>query len=147
VDTTRGHPAPARTAALTFTGKRSLHLVQFAGPVKPEWYRSLEKTGVQVVDYIPHNAYLVYGDAAALRRWHLAATQPAVQFMAPSECRQNPSPPPAHRPASASADAASAEGWYQIQLVADESANADTLAVLDALKLAPFVRQNAPRST
>jgi uncharacterized protein (TIGR03382 family) len=47
------------------TGKR-FHLVQFAGPILPEWYQQLEATGVQVVTYIPNNAYLVYGDATTL---------------------------------------------------------------------------------
>src|SRR5262245_29683403 len=40
--------------AAAFTGRR-LHLVQFAGPVKPEWHEALRRTGVQVVSYVPHN--------------------------------------------------------------------------------------------
>jgi len=50
--------------AAAFSGRR-LHLVQFAGPVKPEWHDALRHAGVQVVSYIPHNAYLVYGDDTA----------------------------------------------------------------------------------
>jgi hypothetical protein len=46
-------------------GKR-FHLVQFAGPIQPEWYKQLEATGVRVVSYIPNNAYLVYGDATQM---------------------------------------------------------------------------------
>jgi hypothetical protein len=45
----------------SFSGRR-LHLVQFVGPVKPEWYSALRDTGAQIVTYVPHNAYLVYAD-------------------------------------------------------------------------------------
>ena len=141
VDTRVTMARQTRAAALNFSGKR-LHLVQFAGPVKPEWYRSLEKTGVTIVDYIPHNAYLVYGEAAALQKVAtLAATQPAVQFHG-AFLNADKIHPTARATSSKRQPTRFSEGLYQIQMVADESANADTLAVLDALKLAPFVRQN-----
>ena len=54
-----------RRNAGTFAGKR-LHLVQFAGPIKPEWVDALEQNGARVVTYIPQNAYLVYGDARGI---------------------------------------------------------------------------------
>ena len=44
----------------------SAELIQFAGPIQPDWYEALQKTGVQIVSYVPDNAYLVYGDAAAV---------------------------------------------------------------------------------
>ncbi|MDX2034693.1 MAG: S8 family serine peptidase [Blastocatellia bacterium] len=47
---------------------KGMWLVQFVGPVKPEWYAGLEGTGVRVVNYIPNNAYLVYGDTASLNK-------------------------------------------------------------------------------
>ncbi|MEP7339947.1 MAG: S8 family serine peptidase [Acidobacteriota bacterium] len=47
---------------------KGMHLVQFAGPVKPEWHAALAETGVEIVSYIPSNAYLVFGDAAAFSR-------------------------------------------------------------------------------
>ena len=47
---------------------KGMWLVQFVGPVKPEWYAELEATGVRVVNYIPNNAYLVYGDTASLNK-------------------------------------------------------------------------------
>lgn len=49
------------------TGPRSA-LVQFVGPVQPAWYEALVATGVRVVTPIPSNAYMVYGDDAALQR-------------------------------------------------------------------------------
>ncbi len=51
----------------SFEGRR-LHLVQFAGPIRPDWYADLEATGVEVVQYVPSFAYLVYGDVSALAR-------------------------------------------------------------------------------
>src|SRR5207245_822888 len=48
-----------RKAVGSFDGKR-LHLVHFAAPIKAEWHEALKQTGVDVVTYIPHNAYLVY---------------------------------------------------------------------------------------
>jgi len=68
---TRGDEVQARAAARppveTFAGRR-LHLVQFAGPVKPEWHAALAATGAEIVTYIPHNTYLVYGDEESLGR-------------------------------------------------------------------------------
>jgi hypothetical protein len=47
-----------RKPLATGPGKR-LHLVQFAGPVKPEWRAELEKTGVKIIDYIPNNTKFI----------------------------------------------------------------------------------------
>ncbi len=65
IDTTSAAAAALRKPRGTFAGKR-MHLLQFVGPVKPAWYEALAQTGVHVVNYIPENSYLVYGDAKAL---------------------------------------------------------------------------------
>src|SRR3954469_6196089 len=67
VDTT-AVPAAAKLSAqpLGATGGKRLHLVHFAGPVKPEWVDALRQTGVELVTYLPNNAYLVYGDATGI---------------------------------------------------------------------------------
>src|SRR5215475_6116998 len=65
LDTTTAEIKALRKSVLPSKGKR-LHLVQFAGPIKPEWRHALEATGVHIVTYIPHNAYLVYGQGPAL---------------------------------------------------------------------------------
>ncbi|MGH7185825.1 MAG: S8 family serine peptidase, partial [Pseudomonadota bacterium] len=49
--------------------------MQFAGPIKPEWYDEMLATGVEVVNYIPNNAYLVHGDGASLSRVRLWASR------------------------------------------------------------------------
>ena len=43
-----------------------LWLAQFVGPVKDEWLDTLRELGLQVVAYMPNNAYVVWGDGAAL---------------------------------------------------------------------------------
>ena len=58
-----------------------MRLIQFKGPIRPEWYQALVSTGVRVVTYIPNNAYLVYGSAERLHAvQQLAASNPAVQW-------------------------------------------------------------------
>jgi hypothetical protein len=69
LDTSKAEVKALRKSVGSFAGKR-MHLVHFAGPVQPGWRQELLDAGVQIVDYIPQNAYLVYGDAA-WRRAHL----------------------------------------------------------------------------
>ena len=38
---------------------QALVLVQFQGPVQPEWRFGLEALGARIVDYVPHYAYLI----------------------------------------------------------------------------------------
>lgn len=42
-----------------------LYIIQFAGPIQDAWLTSLKATGVDVVTYIPSNAYIVRGNAKA----------------------------------------------------------------------------------
>lgn len=124
-----------QNTSASFAGKR-FHLVQFASAVKPEWVTALEKTGVQLVDYIPHNAYLVYGDAAALAKvQQLATMQSALRFQGAFLDSDK-----IHPTARTGKGFTASDRLYQIQLISDDTANADTLAVLDALKVEPIVR-------
>jgi hypothetical protein len=124
IDTATPHGAALRGVTLPPSGKR-LHLVQFSGPIQPEWYAALQATGVQVVTYIPHNAYLVYGGAEPLGRlrtfvssfhsvqWDGAylddyKLDPAVRWL---------------------------DTWtYSIQLIGDPDANPATLELIDRLQ-------------
>jgi acyl-homoserine lactone acylase PvdQ len=131
----------AGVRAAAATRGRQLHLVQFAGPVKPEWFAALLKTGVEVIDAVPSNAYLIYGDAAALHavislasaepgrtaagsgpivRWH-AAHQDAWRLH-PALDRLNGGP-------------------LGIQLVHDDARNPATLALIAAHSSTPVVQQ------
>src|SRR5437588_12868960 len=83
LDTSKAEIKALRQPLGAFAGKR-LHLVQFAGPVQSAWHKDLLATGVELVSFIPHHAYLIYGDAASLARVQsLAAAAPYVQWEAP----------------------------------------------------------------
>ncbi|HEX2909598.1 MAG TPA: hypothetical protein VH186_02240, partial [Chloroflexia bacterium] len=61
-----------------------LWMIQFAGPVKDEWVQNLNKLGIQLVSYIPANAYVIWGDGAALTALEQqAATDPVIQWTGP----------------------------------------------------------------
>jgi hypothetical protein len=65
-------------------GGGQLWLVQFVGPIKPDWLDDLRKAGLDPVMYMPQNGYLVWGDGAALGRLDaLAQTSPVIQFSGP----------------------------------------------------------------
>lgn len=117
------------------TAQATLHLIQFAGPIKPEWIRALRDTKVQVVTYIPHNAYLVYGNGvalSALQSW--AAANAFVQWDGAYLDAYKIDP---------SARTVDAKGrrrdigtkLFAIQMLADDGANAATLQLIDELKL------------
>lgn len=61
-----------------------LTLVQFVGPIADPWLELLAKSGVEVVSYIPENAYLVWADAPARAALsELAQTGNPVQWTGP----------------------------------------------------------------
>ncbi len=130
--------ARARVPPPEFQGRR-LHLVQFAGPIKPEWYAALQGTGVQVVTYIPSNAYLVYGDEESLAR--VRSLGEAVQWDGSFTAadRIHPLARGQVRPGRETESLAGGD-LYAVQLVADPPANETTSRVIDT------VRRDAVRS-
>ena len=121
-------------------GKR-LHLVQFVGPVKPEWRAELQKMGVAIISYVPHNAYLLYGPTSALcqmQSW--AAQSPYVQWEA--EYLDDYKIHPSARTIDAKGNPRQLPtDLFAIQLVSDDEANSASLQVVDRLKLEPIRRQ------
>ncbi|HYH96570.1 MAG TPA: hypothetical protein VD972_11400, partial [Hyalangium sp.] len=77
IDTASQHGRSLRGMKQQAGGKR-FHLVQFSGPIKPEWHKELEATGVHIVTYIPNNAYLVYGGEEVLARLQQHVTTTAA---------------------------------------------------------------------
>ncbi|MFH0953302.1 MAG: S8 family serine peptidase [Verrucomicrobiota bacterium] len=141
VDTTAADVRAARRPAAMFKGRR-LHLVQFAGPIKPAWYDELTAAGVRVVSYIPHNAYLVYGEAGGLARIHeLGRTKSHVQWDG-AFLDDDKIQPQARRRLAKAAAQPEGDDLFAVQLVADPEANAATLKLIDALQLAPVMRQD-----
>jgi subtilisin-like proprotein convertase family protein len=123
----------------TSDAEAGMYLLQFAAPIKPEWHAALVSTGVEIINYIPHNAYLVYGDAdslARLRQWASGAEQ--VQWDGKYEAAFKIAPSVAT--ALRSQDAGKEE-LFGIQLFVDATANQATLNAINALKLAPIRHQ------
>lgn len=84
VTTTGGtNSAPRVSAALTqnkASGKQ-LWLVQFVGPVLPKWLDNLKAMGIEIVAYIPYNAYVIYLDGGQLAKLESATqSDPTIQF-------------------------------------------------------------------
>lgn len=142
LDTSTAAIQSLRKTVGAFEGKR-MHLVQFAGPIQPAWRKALLDAGVKIVSYVPQNAYLVYGDAAGIGRVQaMAATAPHVQWEGAylDEYKIHPRARTVDQngnPRQIGTDR------FSIQLVADAAPNADTLKLIDRLKLAPIERQQS----
>ena len=55
--------APTSEAA----GGKGYYIVQFGGIVKDEWLDSLREVGVEILQYVPHQAFFVYADGEAIQ--------------------------------------------------------------------------------
>lgn len=62
----RFDPTESRGDAVLNANGAGLHVVQFSAPLRAEWTRALEDGGVQVLQYLPHNAVLVWAQPAAI---------------------------------------------------------------------------------
>jgi hypothetical protein len=129
-----------RRSAGSFAGKR-LHLVQLAGPVRPDWHREILNTGVQIISYVPQNTYLVYGDATGLAQLQtLAATSSYIQWDGGylDEYKIHPKA----RVVNAKGEPQKTDtDTFAIQLVDDPQPNAASLQLIDRHKLAPIINQ------
>lgn len=136
LDTRTPEVKALRKARGQFAGKRT-HMVQFAGPIKPEWREALAHTGARIVTYIPENAYLVYADAAALAQlqsW--ASNADYVQWE--GEYADDYKIHPKARATDAAGNPRDiGTDLFSIQLITDTNANPATLALIDKLKLEP----------
>jgi hypothetical protein len=135
IDTTTDN-ARLLNAQVAERGKRGggsgLYLVQFAGPIRDEWIDGLKEGGVQIINYIPNNAYLVKADGAGLAA--MGKMTGAVQFMAPYLDWMKFHPDALPYDLKGNAKAQIGDG-YKIQLAADKVLNAETMALLDAIKV------------
>lgn len=138
--TTQADVQALRQPLPAFGGKR-LHLLQFAGPVKPAWHSDLVACGVQVVAYVPNNAYLIYGDALALglvQAWSAIAGE--VQWEA-AYLEAYKLHPDVRLQDAKGAPRQLKGDLFALQMVADAEANAATLAAINAWRLAPLLKQ------
>lgn len=114
-------------------GKR-LYLVQYAGPIQRSGYELLKGTGVEIVDFIPDFAYLVYGDPASLNRMQdlIGSRESGIRWDAfyAGELKINS--------AVYELQGRGVEpDFYAIQLVNDPVANAETLALIRSAEFEP----------
>ncbi len=120
---------------------RKLHLVQFAGPIKPSWRTLLEESGARILSYVPQNTYLIYADAPALGRiesW--AAVSKMVRWE--GEFADDFKLQPGTRLTDGNGFPETPAGdTFAIQLVEDAAVNANTLALIEQLKLEPVRRE------
>jgi Subtilase family len=139
VDTTTPVASALNRKSVEVGDERQLHLVQFPGPIKPEWYAALEATGVKVIAAIPSNAYLVYGDRASRSRVSALTSAEMSQWDAPylSEHKIQPSAlsqaSRENAKASAAPSAAPRVTRFRVQLVKDPENNAVTEAQIAAV--------------
>lgn len=63
-----GEPAPGK----------GYYLVQFGASVTDEWLKSLSDEGIEILQYVPHQAFFVYGDGEAIAK---AATHSRVRWV------------------------------------------------------------------
>jgi hypothetical protein len=144
IDTTTPDAQSKRTANNASTGK-GMRLIQFAGPIRPEWYQALVATGVRVVTYIPSNSYLVYGASDRLQKVQtLAANKSIVQWDGPYEAsyRIDRALAAPRKPGAAQLNLSEkGNEQFVIQLVKDAAENASTLAVIERAKLEPIISQ------
>jgi hypothetical protein len=50
------------------TSGKNYYIVQFGSIAKDEWLESLREIGAEVVQYVPHQAFIVYADGAAINK-------------------------------------------------------------------------------
>ncbi len=131
MDTSKPEAQAMRRKIGSFVDKR-MHIVQFVGPIQAGWRKELLDAGVEIVSYIPQNAYLVYGDSSQIARVQaLAAPSPHIRWDGAylDEYKIHPA-----------ARFANAGDHFAIQLVRDAKANAETIRLLDALRVGPMER-------
>ena len=68
LDTSAEDLRPIHITSAAGSAKRLTRVVQFAGPIKREWFDALTATGAKVVGYVANNAYIVRGTAAEIAR-------------------------------------------------------------------------------
>ena len=134
LDTRTPEVKAQRNSRNVFAGKK-LHLVQFAGPVKPGWLAELKQNGVQIVSYIPENAYLIYGDAPALARMQAWAGTAAFLQWEGDYNQALKIHPEARTLALNNGKMPTAP--FAIQLIQDTNSNPVTLALINRLKVLP----------
>ncbi|MHB8647920.1 MAG: hypothetical protein ACYDAR_19235, partial [Thermomicrobiales bacterium] len=84
INTVNGAGAVAANVRQTKASDYQFWMVQFVGPIKPAWLANLQRLGIAIVAYLPHNAYVVWLDGPRLTQLEgLTNTDPTVQWTGP----------------------------------------------------------------
>ncbi|HXV65560.1 MAG TPA: S8 family serine peptidase, partial [Vicinamibacteria bacterium] len=140
VDTRRAASGGGRQIRESFDGKR-LQIVQLVGPTRPEWLAALRDTGAEVVTYLPHNAYLVYADAASMGALaELQREERFVGWQAPYQREHKVHPRAIRsrqlrglRKRTLQPSSVQEQDLYAVQLIDDPAANAVTVRMVRAI--------------
>jgi hypothetical protein len=72
----------SEATARAVTPGKGLYIIQFIGPIQDPWLKALEQTGVEIITYAPHNAYVVFADGrAAAELMKMKAGSQFLQWM------------------------------------------------------------------
>lgn len=78
------HPGPAASSgpapAQAPVQSPGMWIVQFIGPPQPAWLDALRASGLEIVSYLPNNAYLVWGNQAGQTLAGLSASDSFIQW-------------------------------------------------------------------
>ncbi|MFQ5857301.1 MAG: S8 family serine peptidase [Anaerolineae bacterium] len=77
-DPLHGRPAVRADRGGTAANDLGVYLIQFHGPIQPEWKAEVTAAGAELFDYIPDFAFVARMDAAVARR---VAALPAVRWV------------------------------------------------------------------
>lgn len=140
LDTTTAAVKSLQKARGQFNGK-TLHMIQFAGPIQPAWYNQMTQTGVEVVTYIPSNSYLVYGDSKQLGALQAMASASAQVQWNGNYQDSYKIDPGAVALMNDPKKLVATDEYFSIQLVKDAAANARTMAVVNRLRSGPVTSE------
>lgn len=61
-----------------------IQIIQFVGPIKDQWLKTVEESGAKLIHYVANNGYLVWADEASRTQLNqMANNQSMIQFSAP----------------------------------------------------------------
>ncbi|MBS1797308.1 MAG: S8 family serine peptidase [Acidobacteria bacterium] len=126
----------------SFEGKR-MHIVKFRDAVRPEWFKMLADSGVEVIDYIPFNSYLVYGDSVSLQRIQGLSKQAAspIEWEGQYKDEYRLSPDLYVSTGDKASPRSLASMQFQVQLFKDDAVNSETLALIKSWQTTPIKGQ------
>jgi len=125
----------ARRQPLAYFSGKQLQLIQWNGPVQAGWIDELNRLGVEIIDYIPENAFLVYGD------WKvLSAMQ---KKMADKDyVRWEGSYRPTDKIQPGALDASREEpDLFAVQMVLNPQSNPETLKTIRSLQISETIKE------